>query len=44
MGTLLQEPDMTEHGHDIFSVAPREGLFLFVHDSILKSDAMAIEE
>ena len=26
------------------SVAPGDGLFLFVHDNILKSDAMPIEE
>ena len=44
MDTLSQEPDMTEHGDDILSVSPEEGLFLFVHDNILKSDAIAIEE
>ena len=43
MDTLLQEPNMTEHGDDILRVALEEGLFLFVHD-ILKSDAMPIEE
>ena len=37
-------PDMTEHGNDILSVAPEEGLVLFVHDNILKSDAMPIEK
>ena len=26
MDTLIQEPDMTEHGGDILSVAPGEGL------------------
>ena len=41
MDTLLQEPNMTEHGDDILSVALEEGLFLFVHD-ILKNDTMPI--
>ena len=44
MDTLSQEPDMTEHGDDILIVSPEEGLFLFVHDNILKSDTIAIEE
>ena len=35
---------MTEKSDDIVSVAPGESLFLFVHDNILKSDAMPIEE
>ena len=33
MDTFLQEPEMTEHGNDILSVAPG-GLFVFVHDNI----------
>ena len=36
--------NITEHGDDILSVAPGEGLFLFVHDNMLKSDAVPIEE
>ena len=35
---------MTEHGGDILSIVPEGGLFLFVHDNILKSDAMPIGE
>ena len=35
---------MTKHGDDILSVAPGEGLLLFVYDNILKSDAMPMEE
>ena len=40
MDTLLQEPDMTEHGDDT-RVSPAEGLFLFVYDV---TDAMPLEE
>ena len=44
MDTLLQEPDMTEHGDYIFYVFHQKmEIYLFVPD-VLKSDAMPIAE